>query len=445
MRIFRSRIAAYFSFACGLSAFAVFAPFIAAQAPTAPPLEVAYFRAFRAYEASTHIAAPSGKIRASEQTEQDSIPALLNLSGNELAVFVDAAISFAKEQRWVQQAKEAIVEQDRASHPGMRSISPQARARVHELFDELELNVIDGVVSIHRAFGPGAAARLDNAVMNGFGSIATAASPSALHFPPPSKVSEEPILSGQRRLGALTSINPKFTDPVEDYCTNLTPDEEQYDEDECYNEGAVYDLENCECSIPLVNGGGGGGGGGGSSTGDPSPFIRSITPDTWMAGETQSVTIGGLYFGTNEPTLGFTPGSGISYVVSSYSDFQIVASIKVSNSTPSEIVGLTVTNNGYGGSAFFGGSGGASPQSNQSSATIQAAPPPSSYTIAYNAYIPADHITGPGKCTYNSNQYNFIYKGDGGYNSYRVTETADLNTTTWAGTNFFPMTGQTRQ
>ena len=71
MRIFRSRIAAYFSFACGLSAFAVFAPFIAAQAPTAPPLEVAYFRAFRAYEASTHIAAPPA--RSAHRNRQNRI------------------------------------------------------------------------------------------------------------------------------------------------------------------------------------------------------------------------------------------------------------------------------------------------------------------------------------------------------------------------------------
>jgi hypothetical protein len=178
---------------------------------------------------------------------------------------------------------------------------------------------------------------------------------------------------------------------------------------------------------------------------DNTPIVTGIDPSVWLAGKSQSVTFTGQYFGTNRPTLGFSPSAGIGYILSSYNDAQIVATVNVAPGTPTEDVTVTVTNNGYGGNAFNGQSSGNSPTSSPGTVTVQAEPTAPSLVVAYSAYIPVDHISGPSGCVYRTTPVQYIYKGDGGYGSYRATETAEFNAATLAVSDFFPMTGQTRQ
>lgn len=96
---------------------------------------------------------------------------------------------------------------------------------------------------------------------------------------------------------------------------------------------------------------------------DSTPVITGLFPSNWNSGATTNVTIGGQYFGTNMPTLSFSPSTGISYALSSYNDTQILAAITVAAGTPNEQVSVGVTNNGYSGSPFNGGPVGQSPQS----------------------------------------------------------------------------------
>jgi IPT/TIG domain len=105
---------------------------------------------------------------------------------------------------------------------------------------------------------------------------------------------------------------------------------------------------------------------------DPTPVITGIHPSDWNAGATTQVTFSGQYFGTNAPTLSFSPSSGISYTLSSHNDIQIVALVRVAAGTPNENVGVSVTNNGYGGSGFNGGSVGNSATSAPVDATVHA-------------------------------------------------------------------------
>lgn len=93
------------------------------------------------------------------------------------------------------------------------------------------------------------------------------------------------------------------------------------------------------------------------NVGDATPVVTGIDPSDWDAGKTQSVTFTGQNFGTNAPTLSFSPSAGISYSLTSYNDTQIVANITVASGTPNETVDITVTNNGYSGSGFTAGSG----------------------------------------------------------------------------------------
>src|SRR6202041_2047185 len=104
-----------------------------------------------------------------------------------------------------------------------------------------------------------------------------------------------------------------------------------------------------------------------------TPILTGIDPSDWPSGATTpSVNFTGEYFGTNAPTLTFSPSSGISYSLVSNNDTQIVANITVASGTPNEDVSVSVTNNGYGGSGFQSGGGITSATSAPVNATVHA-------------------------------------------------------------------------
>jgi hypothetical protein len=88
---------------------------------------------------------------------------------------------------------------------------------------------------------------------------------------------------------------------------------------------------------------------------DMTPVISSLSPNTWWAGVATTVTINGQHFGTNTPTLNFSPSSQITYSIVSHNDSQIVSSISVAIGTPSESVAVSITSNGYNGNGFQSG------------------------------------------------------------------------------------------
>lgn len=72
------------------------------------------------------------------------------------------------------------------------------------------------------------------------------------------------------------------------------------------------------------------------------------------------------------------------------------------------------------------------------------------YAVAYSAYIPVDHVTGPpvDQCTYpvpglGNIGVVHIYRSDAYRNTYRVTQAISLNFTTAQASGYFPDTGIT--
>jgi hypothetical protein len=118
---------------------------------------------------------------------------------------------------------------------------------------------------------------------------------------------------------------------------------------------------------------------------DSTPVITGIAPSLWNAGATKQVTFTGQYFGTNAPTLSFSPAAGISYSLLSYNDTQIVTSVTVATGTPNEEVSVSVKNNGYGGNAFNGGTVGESATSVPVFATVHS--PANSPEITVIAWV----------------------------------------------------------
>jgi hypothetical protein len=134
---------------------------------------------------------------------------------------------------------------------------------------------------------------------------------------------------------------------------------------------------------------------GGSASGtvtDVTPVITGIDPSDWSPGTTTPVTFTGQYFGTNTPALGFSPDSGISYTLSSYSDTQIAANVTVAAGTPDETVAVTVTNDGYGGQQFQSG-GGQSAKSLAANAQVHGAMSTPEVTVV--AWVNGNAITLP--------------------------------------------------
>lgn len=107
------------------------------------------------------------------------------------------------------------------------------------------------------------------------------------------------------------------------------------------------------------------------NVGDGTPVVTSISPGTWGAGTTTSVTFGGRNFGTS-PTLSFST-SDVSATITSSSNTQIVANVTVTECAPNQSVTITVQSHGYNGSGFIATSSGQS-SSGTDSATIQAIP-----------------------------------------------------------------------
>jgi len=123
-----------------------------------------------------------------------------------------------------------------------------------------------------------------------------------------------------------------------------------------------------------------------TASGDSTPTISGIDPNDWASGATTpNVTITGANFGSNAPTINFSPSSGISYTLSSNTDTQIIADVTVQTGTPTEDVDVTVTSNGYGGSGFAPGGSGTSATSTSAKAHVNA--PPNSPEVTVVAWI----------------------------------------------------------
>lgn len=133
------------------------------------------------------------------------------------------------------------------------------------------------------------------------------------------------------------------------------------------------------------------GSGSSGQVGDVTPVITGISPSTLQAGQSnQELIIEGVGFGTNAPTLSFSPSSGITYSLSSYDDNQIIASVSVASNTPNETLDVSVTSNGYSqyGSGFYPGGGSQSSTSSQSSVQVQAtSQPTANVTIKFNGSL----------------------------------------------------------
>jgi hypothetical protein len=111
------------------------------------------------------------------------------------------------------------------------------------------------------------------------------------------------------------------------------------------------------------------------TVGDPTPSITSISPSTWTAGTTVTVTITGSGFGSNPGlTVG---GAGITSSITSHSDTggaggaKIIASVTIGLCTPAETASIIVTSTGYNGTGFAPAYSGQS-SSGSSTATVAA-------------------------------------------------------------------------
>jgi hypothetical protein len=109
---------------------------------------------------------------------------------------------------------------------------------------------------------------------------------------------------------------------------------------------------------------------------DPSPNVTGISPSTWYAGNSYSVTITGTNFGTN-PSLSIS-AQGVTFTQSAgATDTQITANVTVAADAPNGNATVQVTSTGFGGgNGFYPGSSGNSPSNSSTAANVAAVTPP---------------------------------------------------------------------
>lgn len=110
------------------------------------------------------------------------------------------------------------------------------------------------------------------------------------------------------------------------------------------------------------------------NVGDPTPVVKNVSPSTWDANNSYSVTITGTGFGT-KPTVSLS-GTGVTFTPGTVGDTQITGTVVVAASAPDETVTVTVQNNGYYGNGFLGTTPGQSPDGTNNTPQVVAYPAP---------------------------------------------------------------------
>lgn len=283
-------------------------------------LQHAYERAFRVQ---------SNMDRYAVVREYGVIPGLISkdlpqfrpqLTEEQFLLFRNSAWRFDRVDQASKSRIRALAKADRAGHPNTRVLSEDARMKIDALVSERLKEVSSEVRVLHFTFGEAIARQLDENVVQFYAESSSRAFRNVQRW----MGLQDNAPGFGHDLKALGVASPKSTLPGGPNCQLVPPDEQQQDDEECYDEGGTYNYENCECE------GGGDGGGGGSSVPvhDVTPEIGSVAPNTWNAGTTTAVTITGIGFGTNEPTLSFSDPT-IGYSLSSYNSGQIMAEVTV--------------------------------------------------------------------------------------------------------------------
>jgi hypothetical protein len=108
---------------------------------------------------------------------------------------------------------------------------------------------------------------------------------------------------------------------------------------------------------------------------DPSPTVTGVSPSTWSAGSSYTVTITGTNFGTNPSVSIALPTGTITPTTSNPSDTSVTVSFTVPTNSPSGSAPVTVTSRGFNGSGFYPGSSGNSPSATNNSGDVVAQTP----------------------------------------------------------------------
>jgi pimeloyl-ACP methyl ester carboxylesterase len=278
---------------------------------------------------------------------RDILRLQLQLTAEQFAPFQNAAMDWQQQLSSTQARIDSIAQADRALHANARTLSAQAKAAIRVLLAGLPKQEALDIDSIHRDSDALSAQKLDEAVMNLYqDALANSRLPRSTRRELPRIGSGVSEAAGS----GLSAITPQYSNPGGVACADETPEEEQDAEDTCEDQDGIYSLETCTCTIGPYPGGGGTG-----PTIDPSPVVTGVAPAVIDAGNKTSIIVSGQNFGTNPPTVSFSPSAGIEPTVTSYSDTQIGVSVYVTPSTPTEELTVNVTSNGYGGSAFYGG------------------------------------------------------------------------------------------
>jgi hypothetical protein len=171
-----------------------------------------------------------------------------------------------------------------------------------------------------------------------------------------------------------------------------------------------------------------------SGAANVTPQITSVSPAQGVVGtNVNPVTITGVGFGTSMPTV--NASGGISVLVSTHNNTQIVAGFNISPGASPGPQSVTVTVTG----------GDNTSQTSNAVSFLLLLPP--TFDVQYVSFIPVDNVTGPDNCSYPTNNGTtvaLIYKGDANRGTFRTGETVQVVPDLRSVSFFSQATGQTR-
>lgn|GEM_PF-6712662 len=274
----------------------------------------------------------------------------LNLNTEQQAQFQQAASDYMLTQTRIQNQINTVIERDWASHPQTTHLTALARASIRTIFGSLTRNETVLVDLIHQNLDATTVRQMDEAVVALYSNEKQNSPPSGTLIANHRTASTRSILRFNGTILQESGSAHPMVAPGGggNYCSELTADEEDAEDEECADEGGEYDLENCTCYDSSGDGGGGGGG-------DPTPIITGDYHDLWYFGNgiTQQ-SKGATAFMYKVTLTAYGDGTAVWNIVSGQNEITLTsngntATITSSGNSFSSNVGdvsITVTMNG---------------------------------------------------------------------------------------------------
>jgi hypothetical protein len=209
-----------------------------------------YEYVFRLQDKSEILAQQQDDSGNSGELLRNTLQSRLALTPDQFSLFREAALRFNSAGESLEHQRLIASRENTAIDPSHNVLSANTHSKMNELQRAKLKALAKEIDTLHGVLGASNARQLDSYVSKLYS-----------ESPVQNKVQTQQlrVTQADTMLGVEAKDTPLYSMPGNNYCTDLTYEEEQDDDDACGDEGGSYDLENCECDTGPEGGGGGSG------------------------------------------------------------------------------------------------------------------------------------------------------------------------------------------